>query len=38
MRGPFEEVDLDAGHFLMEEETDVVVDAILRHLRSVDGS
>ncbi len=38
MKGPYEEIDLDAGHYLMEEETEVVVDAILAHLRRVDAS
>jgi pimeloyl-ACP methyl ester carboxylesterase len=32
--GPFEEVELGAGHWLIEEEPKVVVDTIMGHLRA----
>ena len=32
MKGPFEEVELEAGHWLMETHHEVVVDNILRHI------
>ena len=31
--GPYDELELDAGHFLMQEQTQAVVEAILAHLR-----
>ncbi len=33
--GPYAELEIDAGHFLIEEQEEQVVDAILAHLRSV---
>jgi pimeloyl-ACP methyl ester carboxylesterase len=32
--GPFEEVELDAGHWLIEEEPEQVVDIVMGHLRA----
>ena len=32
--GPFEEVELDAGHWLIQEEPGKVVDAVMNHLRA----
>jgi pimeloyl-ACP methyl ester carboxylesterase len=32
--GPFEEVELDAGHWLIEEEPQEVVDIVMTHLRA----
>ena len=32
--GPFEEVELDAGHWLIQEEPGRVVDAVMGHLRA----
>ena len=32
--GPFEEVELDAGHWLIQEEPGRVVDAVMRHLHA----
>jgi pimeloyl-ACP methyl ester carboxylesterase len=37
MRGPYHELELDAGHSLIEEEPEIVTDAILEHLLRVDG-
>jgi pimeloyl-ACP methyl ester carboxylesterase len=34
MAGPFEVIELDAGHWLMQEQTGAVVDAALRHLEA----
>ncbi len=36
--GPYEELELDAGHWLMQEQTEAVVAAVLAHLRRVDAS
>lgn len=36
MTGPFESIELDAGHWLMQEETEAVVAAVLRHLERFD--
>jgi pimeloyl-ACP methyl ester carboxylesterase len=36
--GPYEEIELDAGHSLIEEEPKIVVEAILKHLAGVDAS
>lgn len=35
--GPFEEVELDAGHWLIQEEPGKVVDAVMDHLRASDS-
>lgn len=32
MSGPFESIELDAGHWLMQEQTEAVVSAILAHI------
>ncbi len=32
--GPFEEVELDAGHWLIQEEPEEVVNAVMAHLRA----
>ena len=32
--GPFEEVELDAGHWLIQEEPGRVVAAVMDHLRA----
>jgi pimeloyl-ACP methyl ester carboxylesterase len=32
--GPFEEVELDAGHWLIQEEPQLVVDTVMAHLRA----
>ena len=32
--GPFEEVELDAGHWLIQEQPERVVDAVTDHLRA----
>jgi hypothetical protein len=32
--GPFEEVELSAGHWLIEEKPEVVVDSIVGHLHA----
>jgi len=34
--GPYDELELDAGHWLMQEQTQAVVEAILAHLERVD--
>jgi hypothetical protein len=36
--GPYEELELDAGHWLMQQQTEAVVAAILAHLQRVDGA
>jgi hypothetical protein len=36
IRGPYAELEVDAGHWLIEEQEAQVVDAILSHLRRVD--
>ena len=33
IRGPYEKIELDAGHWLLERRTGIVVDAILGHLK-----
>lgn len=33
MKGPYQERELDAGHWLMQEQTGQAVDAVLAHLR-----
>ncbi len=38
MAGPYEELELDAGHWLMQEQTEAVVAAVLAHLLRVDGA
>jgi pimeloyl-ACP methyl ester carboxylesterase len=38
MRGPYEALELDAGHWVVEDQTRVVIDRILAHLERVDGS
>jgi pimeloyl-ACP methyl ester carboxylesterase len=38
MAGPYEEIELDAGHWLMQEQTEAVVAAVLAHLRRADGA
>lgn len=38
MTGPYEELELDAGHWLMQEQTGAVVASVLAHLRRVDGA
>ncbi len=35
--GPFEEFELNAGHWLMEEVPELVIPRVIRHLRQVDG-
>jgi pimeloyl-ACP methyl ester carboxylesterase len=37
MAGPFESIELDAGHWLMQEQTEAVVEATLAHLERFDG-
>jgi pimeloyl-ACP methyl ester carboxylesterase len=37
MAGPFESVELDAGHWLMQEETEAVVSAVKAHLQRFDS-
>jgi pimeloyl-ACP methyl ester carboxylesterase len=37
MAGPYQELELDAGHWLMQEQTGAVVAAVLEHLQRVDG-
>ncbi|MCP5055467.1 MAG: alpha/beta hydrolase [bacterium] len=37
MKGPFTELDLDAGHYLMAEQPDVVIEAVIAHLGRVDA-
>ncbi len=32
MKGPFEPIELEAGHWLMQEQTDLVVAAVMKHL------
>ena len=34
MTGPYRFVELDAGHWLIQEETERVIDEVLRHLRA----
>jgi pimeloyl-ACP methyl ester carboxylesterase len=34
--GPYRELELDAGHWLMQEQTEAVVAAVLSHLKRVD--
>jgi len=34
MTGPYESIEYDAGHWLIEEETEAVVGAILKHLKA----
>ena len=36
IKGPFTEIELDAGHWLIEEQTDKVVPAVLDHLKTND--
>lgn len=36
IRGPFRELELNAGHWLMEEATEPVIHAVLEHLRTND--
>ena len=36
IQGRYAELEIDAGHFLIEEQEEQVVDAILSHLQSVD--
>jgi pimeloyl-ACP methyl ester carboxylesterase len=33
--GPFESVALDAGHWLIQDEEEVVIDALMKHLEAV---
>lgn len=33
LEGPYEFIELDAGHWLLERRTDIVIDAVLRHIR-----
>jgi len=37
MRGPYEELMVDAGHWVVEDQPDAVVAAVLAHLARVDG-
>jgi pimeloyl-ACP methyl ester carboxylesterase len=37
-RGPYDELEVDAGHWVMEEQTQLVVDRILAHLAASDAS
>lgn len=37
MRGSYDELEVDAGHWLMQEQTEAVVERILRHLAAVDA-
>ncbi len=37
LEGPYERIELDAGHWLLERRTDVVVDAVLRHVERNPG-
>ncbi len=36
LKGPFREVKLDAGHWLMEERTEAVVSAVLKQIREAE--
>jgi pimeloyl-ACP methyl ester carboxylesterase len=36
MAGPFESIELDAGHWLMQEQTEAVVSAVMTHLDRFD--
>ncbi len=38
LAGTYREVELDAGHWLMEEQPEVVVEAVLQHLAAADGA
>ena len=38
MRGPYAELEVEAGHWLIEEQEAQVVDAVLTHLRRVDAT
>jgi pimeloyl-ACP methyl ester carboxylesterase len=38
VRGPYHELELDAGHWLIEEQTQPVVERILAHLDAVEAS
>lgn len=37
-RGPYHELELDAGHWVMEEQTQAVVERILAHLAAADAA
>jgi hypothetical protein len=37
MRGPYEELELDAGHWVVEERPGAVIDALLAHLGRSSG-
>jgi pimeloyl-ACP methyl ester carboxylesterase len=37
-RGPYDELELDAGHWLIEEQPQVVVERVLAHLDAVDAA
>ena len=38
MAGPYQELELDAGHWLIQPQTEAVVGAVLAHLQRVDGA
>ena len=38
LEGPYERIELDAGHWLLERRTDVVIDAVLGHVERNPGS
>ena len=38
MQGPYESIELDAGHWLMEDETERVVGAIVKHINTVEAT
>lgn len=38
IRGPYTKLELDAGHWLLETRTDVVLESILEHIRSASPS
>jgi hypothetical protein len=38
VRGPYAELELDAGHWLIEEQTQAVVERVLSHLAAVEAS